>query len=118
MRKILTWMMRPLSSVCPGLLQEYVMLEVDKLLMHGTAIQFQVKENLYGSPPPLYCIVSIKLDIHQQEQTLSLSHLQRAIKCGPSVRYLTTLLLIKILIPPPLSYSSTMKLLLLKNKLV
>lgn len=105
--------------MCPGLLQEYVMLEVDKLLMDGTAIQFQVKENLYASPPPLYCIVSITLDIHQQEQTLSLGHLQSAIKCGPSVRFLTTLLLIRILIPPPpLSYSSTLKLLLLKNKLV
>ena len=92
-------MMRPLSSVSPGLLQEYVMLEVDKLLMHGTAIQFQVKENLYASPPPLYCIVSITLDIHQQEQTLSLGHIHSAIKCGPSVRYLTTLLLIRILIP-------------------
>ena len=114
-------MMRPLRSVCPGLLQEYVMLEVDKLLMHGTAIQFQVKENLYASPPPLYCIVSITLDIHQQKQTLSLGHLQSAIKCCPSVIYLTTLLLIRILIPPfpsPLSYSSILKLLRLKNKLV
>ena len=43
-----------------------------------------------GSPPPLYCIVDITLDIHQQEQTLSLSHLQSAKTCGPSVRYRTT----------------------------
>ena len=77
------------------------MLEVDKLLMHGTAIPFQVNQNLYAFPPPLYCIVSITLGIHQQEQTLSVGHLQSAIKCGPSVRYLTTLLLIRILIPPP-----------------
>lgn len=55
-------MMRPLSSVCPGSLQEYAKLEVNKLLMHGTTIQFQVNQTLYTVlTSPFFLVHILKL---------------------------------------------------------
>ena len=54
--------MRPLSSVCPGSLQEYAKLEVNKLLMHGTTIQFQVNQTLYTVlTSPFFLVHILKL---------------------------------------------------------